>query len=122
MPSSLAGQARMQITLGRGLYQLRYTTVSEYLIIIFAEGLTYLSVMVQLGGVISNNIYREDDKPLYHRGNNWLIVANGLSIAVFLMTKLYYVTINKRRERVWQRLTVEVSYNRMWQELSLKLC
>ncbi|KAF2013951.1 MFS general substrate transporter [Aaosphaeria arxii CBS 175.79] len=65
------------------------------------------NMMVQLGSVISNTIYREDDKPRYERGNKWLIITNLLSIAVFLLTKLYYVTVNKRREKRWQRLTLE---------------
>lgn len=65
--------------------------------------------MVQLGNIISTQIYREDDKPLYRRGNKWLIVANCLAILTFLFTKLYYVTINKRRERRWRALTHEVS-------------
>jgi hypothetical protein len=68
-----------------------------------------MAVMCQLGSVISNSIYREDDKPLYRRGNKWLIVVNLLSIGVFLATKAFYVTVNKRRDRKWNRMSAEVS-------------
>ncbi|KAL1650019.1 hypothetical protein SLS58_001396 [Diplodia intermedia] len=49
-----------------------------------------------MGNVIANQIYREDDKPLYHRGNRNLIIINCISICVFLFTKCYYVLKNKR--------------------------
>ncbi|KAF2279653.1 MFS general substrate transporter [Westerdykella ornata] len=65
------------------------------------------NMMVQLGSVMGNMTYREDDKPLYHRGNSWLIMANIFSIVMFLLTKLYYTSVNKRRERKWQQMTVE---------------
>ncbi|OJD29325.1 allantoate permease [Diplodia corticola] len=65
------------------------------------------NMMVQVGNVIANQIYREDDKPLYHRGNRNLIIINCLSICVFLFTKCYYVWKNKRRERVWSNMTPE---------------
>jgi hypothetical protein len=64
--------------------------------------------MVQLGSVISNMIYQEDDKPLYRRGNSWLIVANVLAIVIFLLTKIYYVSVNNSRERRWRKMTEEV--------------
>jgi hypothetical protein len=64
--------------------------------------------MVQLGNVISNNIYRDDDKPLYRRGNRNLIVVNILSILLFIFAKLYYVTRNKKRDRKWNAMTHEV--------------
>ncbi|KAL1628701.1 hypothetical protein SLS56_005693 [Neofusicoccum ribis] len=65
------------------------------------------NMMVQLGNVIANNIYRNDDKPLYHRGNRNLIIINCISICVFLATKVYYVTRNKQREKVWNAMTPE---------------
>ncbi|KAF9638080.1 putative allantoate permease protein [Lasiodiplodia theobromae] len=65
------------------------------------------NMMVQVGNVIANQMYREDDKPLYHRGNRNLIIINCLSICVFLFTKVYYIWKNKRRERVWNAMTQE---------------
>ncbi|KAK8187842.1 permease of the major facilitator superfamily [Phyllosticta capitalensis] len=65
------------------------------------------NMMVQCGNVISNNIYQNDDKPLYHRGNRNLLIINFLSIGIFLLTKVYYVQRNKQRERVWDAMTAE---------------
>ncbi|KAF1811307.1 MFS general substrate transporter [Eremomyces bilateralis CBS 781.70] len=62
---------------------------------------------VQLGGIISSNIYRDDDKPLYRRGNQVLIGINVLSICLFLFAKVYYVTKNKIRDRKWNAMTPE---------------
>jgi len=66
-------------------------------------------VFVQLGGVIASNIYRQDDKPKYHRGNRQLIAINVLSILLFIIAKIYYVTKNKIRDKKWNAMTVEVS-------------
>jgi hypothetical protein len=62
-------------------------------------------MMVQLGNVCSNFIYRDDDKPLYRRGNTSLVIINFLSIAVFLFTKAYYVWRNRQKDRVWNALS-----------------
>ena len=62
---------------------------------------------VQLGNVVSANIYRADDAPLYQRGNSILIGINVASIVLFGLTKAYYMWKNKIRERKWQALTQE---------------
>lgn len=62
---------------------------------------------VQAGRVYSSYIYRDDDKPLYRRGNTSLLWINLLSIAVFLLTKIYYMWRNKQKERAWNSLTEE---------------
>ncbi|KAF1817455.1 putative pantothenate transporter [Eremomyces bilateralis CBS 781.70] len=73
------------------------------------------NMMAQVGGIISANIYRDNDKPLYKRGNQVLIGINILSIALFLYAKIYYVVKNKIRERKWNAMTpeerVEYTYN-----------
>lgn len=65
-------------------------------------------MFVQLGGIISANIYRADDKPLYKRGNRNLIIINVLSVLLFFFAKAYYVLKNKSRERKWNAMTPEV--------------
>ncbi|KAL1851439.1 hypothetical protein VTK73DRAFT_9417 [Phialemonium thermophilum] len=65
------------------------------------------NMAVQLGNICSNYIYRNDDKPLYHRGNRNLIIVNILAIAVFLFTKAYYVWRNKQRDKIWNAMTEE---------------
>jgi hypothetical protein len=67
-------------------------------------------VCVQLGGIIAANIYRDHDKPLYHRGNRVLLGINFLSIFLFLFAKGYYVLKNKIRDRKWNAMTKEVSF------------
>ncbi|KAF1808376.1 allantoate permease [Eremomyces bilateralis CBS 781.70] len=53
------------------------------------------NMAVQLGGIASANIDRDDDKPLYKRGNQVLIGINVLSIVLCLYAKVYYVIKNK---------------------------
>ncbi len=62
---------------------------------------------VQAGNVYASYIHRDDDKPLYRRGNTTLLLINLVAILVFLLTKLYYVWRNKQKERVWKALTEE---------------
>lgn len=63
---------------------------------------------VQLGGIISSNIYRDNDSPKYKRGNRTLIAINVLSIVLFILAKAYYIIKNKYRDRKWNALTLEV--------------
>ncbi|KAI9052048.1 hypothetical protein LZ554_004301 [Drepanopeziza brunnea f. sp. 'monogermtubi'] len=67
----------------------------------------FYNMMVQLGSICANFIYRQDDKPLYHRGNTTLLIINCLSIGVFLFTKAYYLYRNKQRDVVWNALSAD---------------
>lgn len=62
---------------------------------------------VQLGGVIAANIYREDDKPRYFRGNSVLIGICILALVLFVFAKVYYVLRNKAREKKWSAMSQE---------------
>jgi hypothetical protein len=62
---------------------------------------------VQTGKVYSSYIYREDDKPLYRRGNSQLFLINIFTILLFLATKAYYIWRNRQKERAWNMLTEE---------------
>ncbi len=62
---------------------------------------------VQLGNICAAYIYRDDDKPLYHRGNTNLIIVNIVAIVVFLLTKVYYIVRNKQKAKVWNALSKE---------------
>ncbi|GAB1208921.1 hypothetical protein APSETT445_007686 [Aspergillus pseudonomiae] len=53
------------------------------------------NMMVQTSSIISNNIYRENDKPYYRTGNKVLIGLTVWSIFVFIGAKYYYVWRNK---------------------------
>lgn len=74
---------------------------------------------VQAGNVISNNIYRADDKPLYRRGNRNLIIINVLAISLFIFAKIYYILRNKHRDRVWSAMTNEVRNLQMRKRIAI---
>ena len=63
------------------------------------------NMSVQTSGIISANIYRTDDAPLYHRGNTVLLVLTVINIFLYLSTKLYYVQRNRSRDRKWAAMT-----------------
>ncbi|KAK6198066.1 putative allantoate permease [Scheffersomyces amazonensis] len=65
------------------------------------------NMMVQLGQIYSRNIYRQDDKPLYRRGNSQLFALAVVMFPVLLFTKLYYVYRNKQKEARWNAMTPE---------------
>ncbi|OKL61498.1 hypothetical protein UA08_03330 [Talaromyces atroroseus] len=63
------------------------------------------NMAVQLGSIVANFIYRDDDRPMYHRGNTDLIAINIVVIFIFLGTKVYYLYQNRRRDRIWNTMT-----------------
>ncbi|KAI1398605.1 MFS general substrate transporter [Hypoxylon fuscum] len=65
------------------------------------------NMFVQAGGIISSNIYRADDAPLYRRGNKQLLAILIMNIALYCLTKLYYVLRNRSRDRKWNAMTAE---------------
>ncbi|KKA25138.1 hypothetical protein T310_0843 [Rasamsonia emersonii CBS 393.64] len=67
------------------------------------------NMCVQLGNIISANIYRADDAPLYHRGNTTLMIINLLVIGLFIATKIYYISRNRWKARKWDAMTEELS-------------
>jgi hypothetical protein len=62
-------------------------------------------MFVQLGGILSSNIYRTDDAPLYRRGNKALLGIVSFNIVVYALTKLFYVKRNKQRDDKWNSMT-----------------
>lgn len=65
------------------------------------------NMFVQAGSIISSNIYRNDDKPMYHRGNMQLFAIAFVSLAVCLLTKAYYIWRNASRDKIWNAMTIE---------------
>jgi hypothetical protein len=63
-----------------------------------------------MGSIIGNNIFREDDAPLYKRGYTVLLAFNLLGIILFIATKVYYLRRNKERDAIWRGMSEEVSY------------
>ena len=62
-------------------------------------------MMVQLSRIISAQIYRDDDKPYYYRGNRVLIGIAVWNIALYFFTYGYYTWRNKQRDKVWNAMT-----------------
>ncbi|KAL2121752.1 hypothetical protein VTJ04DRAFT_2207 [Mycothermus thermophilus] len=65
------------------------------------------NMTVQSGNIIASNIYREDDQPLYRRGNKILLAITVYNIVQFYLVKLFYIWRNKVRERKWNAMTKE---------------
>nr|QFR37087.1 MFS transporter [Cyberlindnera americana] len=66
-----------------------------------------VNMFSQSASIIGSNIYRADDKPLYHRGNTQLIAINVAGIVICIFARYYYIWRNKKREAVWEKLTAE---------------
>lgn len=65
------------------------------------------NMTVQLGNIAAFNIYRQDDKPLYRRGNFQLFWISVALIPVLILVKVYYVWRNKSRDEIWNAMTIE---------------
>lgn len=63
------------------------------------------NMCVQAGNVIASNIYRKDDAPQYYRGNTQLVAISGASIVLVLLVKVYYVAVNRHRDKKWSKMT-----------------
>ncbi|KAK2031340.1 phthalate transporter [Colletotrichum zoysiae] len=63
------------------------------------------NMFVQTGGIISSNIYRSDDAPLYERGNRSLLGIVCMNLLLYPLVKSYYVYRNKKRNRTWNGMS-----------------
>lgn len=65
------------------------------------------NMTVQSGNIVASNIYREDDQPLYRRGNKILLGICCFNILLFYGVKAFYIWRNKKRDQVWNAMTKE---------------
>ncbi|KAJ9237880.1 hypothetical protein DTO169E5_5051 [Paecilomyces variotii] len=65
------------------------------------------NMTVQASNIIANNIYRNNDKPLYRTGNKVLIGLTVWSAFVFVAAKFYYIWRNKTRAEKWDAMSSE---------------
>jgi predicted MFS family arabinose efflux permease len=72
-----------------------------------AVGAALYNMCVQAGNIIGSNIFREDDSPLYRRGNKILLAICAFNVVLFYAVKAYYIWRNKTKERKWQSMSPE---------------
>ncbi|KAF5001825.1 hypothetical protein FGRMN_800 [Fusarium graminum] len=65
------------------------------------------NMFVQTGNIAASNIFREDDQPLYRRGNRVILGITSANIVLFYLVKGFYVWRNKVRDERWDALTKE---------------
>lgn len=65
------------------------------------------NVIVQIGSIISSQIYRADDSPYYYRGNKVLIAICALGLVTFIGQREYLRLLNRRKAKVWDSMSPE---------------
>ncbi|SPJ75595.1 related to permease [Fusarium torulosum] len=65
------------------------------------------NMFVQTGNIAASNIFREDDQPLYRRGNRVILGITSANIVLFYLVKGFYVWRNKVRDERWNALSKE---------------
>ncbi|KAK3114559.1 hypothetical protein LTR53_007013 [Teratosphaeriaceae sp. CCFEE 6253] len=62
------------------------------------------NIFVQASNVISSQIYRTPDAPMYRTGNKVLIGITVYNIVLFAFAKWFYVSVNARRDKIWNAM------------------
>ncbi|SPO06277.1 related to putative tartrate transporter [Cephalotrichum gorgonifer] len=70
-------------------------------------GSALYNMICQASSIISSNIYREDDKPLYRRGNKILLAIVAWNMVMTVFVKVYYMRKNKSRDATWAAMSTE---------------
>lgn len=65
------------------------------------------NMTVQVSQIIGANIYREDDAPLYRRGNSVLLGIVSWNLLAYAFAKVYYMWKNKERDEKWKAMSGE---------------
>ncbi|KIX07141.1 uncharacterized protein Z518_05118 [Rhinocladiella mackenziei CBS 650.93] len=74
-------------------------------------GSSLYNMAVQTSNIIASQIYRNDDKPYYYRGNKVLLGILAWNIVAFVAAKVYYVRKNAQRDKIWYSMTREERVN-----------
>ncbi|KAJ3052872.1 hypothetical protein HK097_005493 [Rhizophlyctis rosea] len=69
------------------------------------------NMAVQIGGIAGSNIYREDDKPFYHRGNRILVGVAAFNLFSYLLIRVYYKKRNAWKKAKWDAMTATEQVN-----------
>ncbi|RMY73939.1 hypothetical protein D0862_14209 [Hortaea werneckii] len=65
------------------------------------------NMCVQASSIIGSNIYRTPDKPYYFTGNKVLLGLAIYNLALFVGAKVFYLSINRTRDRRWNGMSKE---------------
>jgi hypothetical protein len=65
------------------------------------------NVIVQIGSLISSQIYRKYDGPYYKQGNSVLVAMCALSLLTFVVQRQVLVRLNRKKQREWEGMTSE---------------
>ncbi|KAF2805530.1 MFS general substrate transporter [Mytilinidion resinicola] len=65
------------------------------------------NMFVQASAIIGQNIYRDEDRPLYRKGNKVLIVVCICNFAFFIGARVFYISVNRRRAKIWGAMTLD---------------
>ncbi|KAI0308492.1 major facilitator superfamily domain-containing protein [Amylostereum chailletii] len=87
--------------------QVAWTSRNSYSVRTRTVSASVYNMFVQAGAIIYSNIYQNDDKPLYKRGNRALIGINCMNIVLYIFTFYFYRTLNQRRDKKWNSMTVK---------------
>ncbi|KAK9704497.1 hypothetical protein K7432_010157 [Basidiobolus ranarum] len=82
-------------------------------------GLAMYIMSVNINALAGSQIYRDDDKPRFHRGN-WINIGLGfLTILLFIAQRYHYIALNRRRDRIWNSMSAEAKkeYNQTTQHV-----
>jgi hypothetical protein len=63
------------------------------------------NVIVQIGSLISSQIYRKYDGPYYKQGNTVLVSICALSLITFIVQRQFLVRLNKKKQQKWEQMT-----------------
>lgn len=66
-----------------------------------------VNIFSQCAGIISANIYRKDDAPLYRRGNKQLIAIAAAALVWCLIARLWFQWRNHTKLKKWNAMTPE---------------
>jgi len=64
------------------------------------------NVIVQIGSLISSQIYRKYDGPYYKQGNKVLISCCALSLVTFVAQSWWLRLLNSGKEKIWSEMSV----------------
>jgi hypothetical protein len=70
-------------------------------------GSAIYNMAVQASNIISSNIYRTDDAPLYRRGNKILLGILAYNAVLIIAIKGFYMWRNASKEKKWSPMTDE---------------